>query len=75
MREKYIFKDCLKNNWWLYLVATLKFFSGSYIATMQAEGMSNFEIFLAGFIGFMGITLIVFIYWYIRYGFKQQWIK
>lgn len=67
--QKYTFKDCLKNNWWLYLIAIIKFWiSGK---EMGADGISNWGIFLTGLIGFGGITLVIFIYWFIRYGRKQ----
>ncbi|KKQ35343.1 MAG: hypothetical protein US50_C0017G0004 [Candidatus Nomurabacteria bacterium GW2011_GWB1_37_5] len=68
MEKLYTFKKCLKNNWWLYAIAVFKFWVSAN--DMRAEGMSNWEIFLVGLIGFGGITLVIFIYWYIRYGRK-----
>jgi hypothetical protein len=62
--KKYTFKNFLSHNWWFLLLAFAKFFN-------QKE-----SIFGASFLDLIFLSaiilLIMFVYWFVRYGQKQN---
>ncbi len=66
MMKKYTFLNFLGRNWWFLLLAFAKIFN-------QSESESIFgslfldTLFLGGF-----ILIIMFAYWFVRYGRKQN---
>jgi type II restriction/modification system DNA methylase subunit YeeA len=66
MNEKYTFKNYLGRNWWFLLLAFSKLF-------IQSEKESAFGSLFLDTLFFGGILLaIMFAYWFIRYGRKQN---
>jgi len=66
MIEKYTFKKFLSRNWWFLLLAFAKIFN-------QSEKESAFGSLFFDTLFFGGIILIImFAYWFVRYGRKQN---
>jgi len=66
MVEQYTFKKFLSRNWWFLLLAFSKIFN-------QSERDSAFDSLFFDILFFGGIILIImFAYWFIRYGRKQN---
>ncbi|OHA02615.1 MAG: hypothetical protein A3C92_03160 [Candidatus Sungbacteria bacterium RIFCSPHIGHO2_02_FULL_53_17] len=65
MNEHYPFKSYLGRNWWFLLLAFAKIFS-------QSERDSAFDSLFLDTLFFGGIIFVImFAYWFIRYGRKQ----
>ena len=65
MNERYAFKKFLGRNWWFLLLAFAKLFNAS-------EEESAFGSLFLDTLFFGGIILIImFAYWFVRYGRKQ----
>ena len=66
MNDKYTFKNYLGRNWWFLLLAFVKIFN-------QSERESAFGSLFLDTLFFGGIILVImFAYWFIRYGRKQN---
>ena len=66
MSENYTFKKFLSRNWWFLLLAFARIFN-------QSERDSAFGSLFLDILFFGGIILIImFAYWFIRYGRKQN---
>lgn len=66
MNEKYTFGNFMGHNWWFLLLAFAKFFN-------QSEEVGVFGSLFAGTLFFGGVILIImFAYWFVRYGRKQN---
>ena len=66
MNEKYTFGDFLGRNWWFLLLAFAKFFN-------QSENVSATSSLFIGILFFGGVIFVImFAYWFIRYGRKQN---
>lgn len=66
MFEKYTFKDFLRRNWWFLFLGFARAVNYSY--KDSATGSKFFDILLYCSI----ILIIMFAYWFIRYGYKQS---
>jgi len=66
MDEQYPFKKYLGRNWWFLLLAFIKIFN-------QSESGSAFGSLFLDILFFGGIILVImFAYWFVRYGRKQN---
>ena len=66
MNEHYSFKSFLGRNWWFLLLAFAKIFN-------QSERDSAFGSLFLDTLFFGGIIFVImFAYWFIRYGRKQE---
>ena len=66
MIEKYTFKNFLGRNWWFLLLAFAKIFN-------QSDKESAFGSLFLDTLFFGGILLVImFAYWFVRYGRKQN---
>ena len=66
MNEQYTFKKFLGRNWWFLLLAFSKLF-------IQSEKESAFGSLFLDTLFFGGILLVImFAYWFVRYGRKQS---
>jgi len=66
MNKQYPFKSFLDRNWWFLLLAFAKIFN-------QSERGSAFGSLFIDTLFFSGIILVImFAYWFVRYGRKQS---
>ncbi len=66
MIEKYTFKIFLSHNWWFLLLAFAKIFNQP--ERKNAFGFLFLDTFFLGSI----ILIIMFAYWFVKYGRKQN---
>ena len=64
--NKYTFGNFMGRNWWFLLLAFAKFFN-------QSENVSAAGSLFIGILFFGGVIFVImFAYWFIRYGRKQN---
>ncbi|MEK7144590.1 MAG: hypothetical protein AAB794_01890 [Patescibacteria group bacterium] len=64
--NKYTFGNFMGRNWWFLLLAFAKFFN-------QSENVSAASSLFIGILFFGGVIFVImFAYWFIRYGRKQN---